>query len=183
MTSFPALLCFVALWLGSMMMRAGEQQAVEMRPGQVPPGFIELDGSKSPESIPDWTAWEGTLRLLADASGNSTSQFYAELQLSASERERVVKVALEQNDRDRACEQRMIALGDRLKGVDAARVQGMSEQELIRCRVESLQAADALLAALSPASARRLRRLVDEMRASTRVLVPREGLAHYRRPR
>ena len=166
-----------------MMMRAGEQQAVEMRPGQVPPGFVELDGSKSPESIPDWTAWEGTLRLLADASENRSSQFYAELQLSGTERERVVKVALAQNDRDRACEQRLIALGDRLKSVDAAHVQALSEQELIRCREESLQAADALLAALSPASAHRLRRLVDEMRASTRVLVPRDGLAHYRRPR
>ena len=88
----------------------------------------------------------GTLRLLADASENSTSQFYAELQLSGTERERVVKAALAQNDRARACEQRMIALGDRLKGVDVARVQAMSEQELIRCRVASLQAADALLA-------------------------------------
>lgn len=183
MTSLPSRLCLVVLWLASMTMRAGEQQPVDLRPGQVPPGFIELDGSKSPESIPDWTAWQGTLRLLADASENSTSRFYADLELSATERERVVTVALAQNDRDRACEQRMIALGDRLKGVDVAHVQAVSEQELIRCRVESLRAADALLAELSPASGRRLQRLVDEMRASTRVLVPRDGLAHFRRPR
>lgn len=173
----------VALSLASMTTGAGERQAVDVRSGQVPPGFIELDGRKSPESIPDWTAWQGTLRLLADASGNSSSQFYAELKLSGAERERVVEVALAQNDRDHACEQRMIALGDRFEGVDVAHVQAISEQELIRCRVESLRAADALLAELSPASARRLRRLVDDVRASTRVLVPREGLAHFRRPR
>lgn len=159
------------------------QQVAELKPGEPPPGFIEIDGSKSPESIPDWTAWQSTLRLLADASANPTSQFYVELGLTDAERARVVETALAQNDRDQACEQRMMALGQRLAGVDEAQVLSLSQQEQIRCRVAVLDAADALVASLSPASARRLRALVDEMRASTRVMVPRDGLAHFRRPR
>ena len=160
-----------------------QQQAVELRPGQAPPGFIEVDGSKSPLSIPDWVVWGSTLRLLADASGNEASQFYAELQLSSAERTRVVDVALAQNDRDRTCEQRILALGERLKGVEVQRILALTQQEQIRCRVETLDAAEDLLANLSPSSARRLQQFVDDMRSTAQVWVPREGLAHFKRPR
>jgi hypothetical protein len=159
------------------------QQEAQLRPGEVPPGYVEIDGSKSPMSIPDWMAWGSALRLLADAAGNERSQFYSELQLSPAEHARVVKVALAQNDRDRACEERILALGQRLLGVDQQRILSLTQQEQIRFRGETLAEADALVASLSSGAVHRLTRLVDEMRASARVMVPREGLAQFRRPR
>ena len=150
---------------------------------QVPPGYVEIDGQKSPESIPEWLAWQNTFAFLAAAANVDESVVYAELALTSNEREAVVSAARAMRAREDSCRREQIETLERFKGLERDRVRAMIRQLEIECRLEILQAKEQLLAQLSNAAARRLLTFVEANKAGMTALVPKTDLDHFRRPR
>lgn len=149
----------------------------------VPSGYVEINGAKSPVSIPDWLTWHDLFGLLARAASEEKSVVYLKLALSPEEKKVVVETALAQDARLRECDQRQLRLWDRFKDVERSRIVGMVQQDQLSCRKDILATKDMLLGRLSGPARSRLQHIADENRSTITAYVPRADLEHFRRPR
>ena len=81
----------------------------QVRPGprgtQPPPETIEIDGSKNPELVPQWSAWEFAFRVMA--GGSRELPTIVHLAVLADEEAMILREAETITKRAAACEARM----------------------------------------------------------------------------
>jgi len=163
---------------------ACDEQAIGSQPAQVPAGQIEIDGSKSPESIPEWLAWHSSLDTLANFANVPDS---APLAIvggdEPADRETIMAFALAEAGRWEECRDRQIALLGRENELGRVATQVQIEEDQIQCREAMLAAKDAFLKTLNSIRASAFQAFVDNGRKGISVHVSRASLEQFRRPR
>jgi hypothetical protein len=143
--------------------------------------YVEIDGSKNPQDIPEWLAWETAFRMLALARRKGSVAVPASLGLAAAEAEMVFKEADGQVARDAACQKRV----ERLKslGIDKVKeINAKTKTIQLDCRWGTLRARDRLLESLSPEGQTALTTWVNNARTGIRIRVPKAEWEQYRLP-
>lgn len=146
-----------------------------------PAEIVEIDGSRNPELIPEWSAWEFAFRTIAGGSKLIPTEVL--VHLSAAEAELILEAALASQERDRACQARVQRLPAPTRA--SARQHNQRTREIqIECRWQTLDARDRLLEALeeNPEGQQALVRWVESTKLVTRVTIPKGELAHFRQP-
>ena len=144
--------------------------------------YIEIDGSKNPEQVPAWVAWETSFRVLALARRKGSMAVPESLEMSEAERQLVFHAAEGQAGRDAMCEERVMRLKP-LLGREKVEVLNEKTRAIqLDCRQAVLDARDQLLRSLSPEAQAALIIWVETRKAGIRSWVPRAELDHYRRP-
>lgn len=162
---------------------AGSLSTRYMHPQELPAGYVEISGAKSPMSIPDWLAWRNALGALARSARDPNSVIFAILKTDDQERKLIGDFANGQEALWEECRARQLAIVQRLKDADPKHAQALINQDEIACRTALLDAKDAFLPSLTSRAAMALRSFVDDNRSNISVYVHATGLEHFRRPR
>ena len=169
----------VACLVGVPLVAGGSLAGVGSQPSS---DYIEIDGSKNPEQIPAWVAWETSFRVLALAKRKGSLAVPHSLEMSEAERELVFHAAEGQAKRDAACEEKVMRLKP-LLGRETVEVLNEKTRAIqLECRHAILDARDQLLRGLSPEAQTALIIWVEARKAGIRAWVPKAELDHYRRP-
>jgi hypothetical protein len=142
--------------------------------------IVEIDGSKNPELIPQWAAWEFAFRVMGGGPKELPTTVYQIV--SKEERALILAEAQASLRRDKACQQRVEKLVP-LVGKEKNSVVNAKQQDIqLDCRRETLHARDRLLERLRPEGQIELIAFVEGMKGGTRVTIPKRELAHYLQP-
>jgi len=160
---------------------SGAAQDASPRPSGAPRDeVVEIDGSRNPELIPQWAAWEFVFRVMGGGPRELPTTVYEVV--SMEERALILAEAQAGLQRDKACQQRVEQLMP-LVGKEKNSVINAKQQEIqLHCRWETLHARDRLLERLRPEGQTALIGFVEDMKGGTRVTVPKRELAHYLQP-
>ena len=140
---------------------------------------IQIDGSKNPEMIPQWDAWQATFEIIARVANLPTDLVE---HLSKDEME-LLRAAAKENAEDQvACQQRVLKLAPMLKTAEARHINERTQEINLECRWQTLRLRDRLLGSLGALGQAAVSRYVEANKAGIRVYVPRNELAFYRRP-
>ena len=146
-----------------------------------PDGRIEIDGSKNPEMIPQWTSWEYAFRVIHGGSGELPTNVH--LVANPTERELILAEAAANARRDQACTKRIEREIRPLLGKEKLDVIKARQQDIhVECRWQTLHARDRLLEKLRPEVQTELVHFVEDTRAGTTLSMPAEELPLYRQP-
>jgi hypothetical protein len=141
-----------------------------------PSEMVHIDGRKNPEMIPEWAAWEFAFRVIAGGSRQLPTDVHRHV--SKDDAALIVAEAVENQKRDKACQDRMVRLYARLQTESADKTREIQ----IECRWQTLYARDRVLAALQPEGQAALAQWVESTKETTQVTVAKRELAHYQRP-
>ena len=153
--------------------------------GQAPdrravPEMMQIDGSKNPELIPEWSAWGFTFRVFATGSRQLPSSVY--FAVSREEGALIMKEADQLQRVDRDCQSRVVKLHD-LLGKEKDDVLDQKLRDLtVECRWAALHTRDRVLEALKPEGAAALTAFVASTKAGTSITIPKKDLARYLEP-
>jgi hypothetical protein len=177
-----SMLCCTAALIVSTIAPAIAQDA--SRDSNPPPGYVEIDGSRTPEKIPQYEVWRRSLRTLAEAHRKDLKWMQESLPVAAEDATAIYAEALAQQQRDDRCwarqEARKVAL--LASGADHDAAYNGLKPIVLACREEVIAARDRLLAALSDEGRAALTLWVDQRRAGMRILVPKQDLEFFTRP-
>ncbi len=142
--------------------------------------ILQIDGSKNPELIPQWSVWGFVFRVLA---GGPRQLPTSVLRLvSKAEESLVMKEADAVQKIDADCQARLTKVVA-LLGVESMAVVDTRVREItVACRRETLQARDRILAGLNPDAAAALMAFAESTKAGTSTSLPRKDLARFLEP-
>lgn len=143
--------------------------------------IVRIDGAKNPEMIPEWSAWEFALSVLAKGPG----EIPAELIPHYSEQESAIllKAAAAQRQREADYHARVKRELFPLNGKEPKeRIEALSREMALEYRWQLLHARDALLEALNPAAQAALRAWVESTKKGTTISILRKDLPFFRQP-
>ena len=166
-----------AVVVASGVMNGESRQAAD---GKSVPEMVEIDGSKNPELIPEWSAWSFAFRVIATGSRQLPSSVHAVV--SPEEATLLLKVAGRVQRLDRDCQDRVVKLhalvGKEKNEVLDARLRDMT----IECRWATLHARDRVLEQLRPEGGAALTAFVASTKASTSLTIRKQDLARFLEP-
>lgn len=163
------------------------QAAPHLAPGaQAPAGMTEIEGSKTPELIPDHAIWRMVfLRLTEIRRRGEEADLAAVIPLDKADLAALYVEAMKQPARDEDCRKRYTARQQAL--IEASTPPSAIAQALdeltIECRSHDLDAADRVMDGLSGEGRRILSQYIESRRHSMSLLVPDRELKTYRLPR
>jgi hypothetical protein len=166
-----------AMLLASGVLDAGHRQGtVEKRM----PEMIEIDGSRSPELIPEWSAWSFAFRVIATGSRQLPSSVH--LVVSKEEAAFLLNQADRLQKQDRDCQHRVVKLHS-LLGREKDDVLDTRLREItLECRWATLHARDRVLEQLEPEGAAALAAFVTSTKAATSLTIRKQDLARFLEP-
>lgn len=142
---------------------------------------IVIDGSKNPELIPQWAAWESAFRAIDGGSKQLPSNVHHVA--TAEERAGISAEAAANGRRGAACADRIEREIRPLLGKETPETVAGRQQEIhVDCRWQTLHARDRLLAQLRPDVGAELIRFVEDMKTGTTLSMPAKELPLYRQP-
>lgn len=144
------------------------------------PDMMQIDGSKNPELIPEWSAWGFAFRVFATGSRQLPSSVY--FAVSREEEALIIKEADQLQKVDRDCQSRVVKLHD-LLGKEKDDVLDQKLRDItLECRWATLHARNRVLEALKPEGAAALTAFVASTKAGTSITIPKKDLARYLEP-
>jgi hypothetical protein len=150
------------------------------------PGYVTIDGRKNPERIPEYVAWGSAFRELALLEKNGDARLLDEkVALTAAERTLVFEAGRQQLERDAASQKTQLEIADRLshRGVPLEKQLEAVRPVVMAHRQRVLDAEEALLAKLGSEARMALTEWVNGRRAHITMLVHKDDLEDYRKPR
>jgi len=154
--------------------------------GQTPPNVVRIDGSETPEKIPDHTVWKSNfVRLSEIKKAGGEKDLAWDLPLSQADADALYKEAALQPQRDQECQAHVTARLTELRESGAAPdalARALTEVE-IECRSKDLDAADRVMDGLSPEGRTTLAAWIEKGRRTIVMFVPSQDMATYRLPR
>ena len=150
------------------------------------PKTIEIDGAKHPEQIPEYLAWEYVFRMLARTATEAERTGKLSLvRLSKADTITLYRVADEQLNAQEDCIAQTRKKLTELKqsGSTQAAVDEELKSMTVACRQNSLNAADKLLSALSPAGRISMTDFVAHSRKGMTVTIREDEVPFFRLPR
>lgn len=149
--------------------------------GQKPaPEKLEIDGSKNPELIPEWSAWGFAFRVFATGSRQLPSTIY--FAVSREEEASIMKEADQLQKVDRECLGRLMKLRDLVGKEKDDVLDGKLRDLTLECRWAALHTRDRVLESLDPEGAAALTAFVESTKAGTTISIPKKDLARYLEP-
>jgi hypothetical protein len=168
-----ALAALLSLW------RPGTVGA-EPQAAAPPTEMMLIDGSKSPELIPQWSAWGYAFRVFAGGPRQLPTSVLehvtrAETTFVMAQADRVQRV-------DAECQARLLKMiagrgADKPDELDR-KVRALS----IQCRTRTIEARDRVLAGLNADAQTALIAFVESTKAGTSLTLPKSQLARFREP-
>ena len=147
----------------------------------IPPGeLVQIDGSKSPELIPQWSAWGFVFRLVANGPGTLPTPVHEVV--SREETSLVVREAQAVVRTDAECQERIVKLHALLGTMSNAALDAQLRDITLECRRATLAARDRVLTALNADGAAALRAFVESTKAGTSLSIPKKDLARFLEP-
>ena len=144
------------------------------------PEILQIDGSKNPELIPQWSVWGYVFRVLAGGPRQlPTSVFRL---VSKAEESLVMKEADAVQKVDADCQARVTKVVALLGVESMAAVDARVREISVACRRETLHARDRILAGLNPEAAAALMAFAESTKAGTSMSLPRKDLARFLEP-
>jgi hypothetical protein len=142
--------------------------------------MLNIDGSKNPELIPQWSAWGYVFRIIAGGPRQLPSSV---IRLVSKEEEALVlKEADAVQKIDADCQARA-AKAAALVGVEPLATLDAKVREIsVACRHETLHARDRVLAALNPEAATALMAFAESTKSGTSISLPKKDLARFLEP-
>jgi hypothetical protein len=167
----------VVVWVLPGVMTASQVPAAA---GPSRPDIMQIDGSKNPELVPQWSVWGFVFRVIAGGPRQLPSSV---LRLASKDEEALVlKEADGVQNVDADCQARLTKavalLGVESRDAVDARVRAIT----VACRRETLHARDRLLVRLNPAAAAALVAFAESTKAGTSTSLPRKDLARFLEP-
>ena len=164
--------------------RAGAPSAAQKPappPSASPPDEVMvIDGSKNPELIPQWSAWEFAFRVIGGGPGELPTSVHRVV--STEERALILAEAQASLRRDKACQARIEKLVPLIGKESNAAINAKQREIQLDCRWETIRARDLLLQRLRPEGQTELIGFVEATKAGTTVTMPKRELAHYLQP-
>ena len=145
-----------------------------------PVELVQIDGSKNPELIPQWSAWGYAFRVFAGGPRQlPTSVLTHVTNLDAA---LIMKEADAVQKIDAACQARHFKIVTERGARKLEELMKDVRALTLECRWGTLHARDRVLAALSPEAQAALAAFVESTKAGTSVSIPRKDLARFREP-
>ena len=142
--------------------------------------IVQIDGSKNPELIPQWSAWGFVFRVFAGGSRELPSAMIPHI--TASERTLIMKEADSVQKIDAGCDARHRKIIEEKGGKKLEELDKEVRELSLECRWETLHARDRVLAGLSPDAQASLTAFVESTKAGTSLSIPKKDLARFREP-
>jgi hypothetical protein len=145
-----------------------------------PSEMVQIDGSKNPELIPQWSAWQFAFRVIA--GGPKVIPSVVLVHLSKDEAD-LVRAAAESDDKnDTECQARVLKLVPLLQTEEAVTINERTREINLECRSFTLKTRDRVLEGLRPQGQAALIEWVESNKAGMQVSVPKRELAFFRQP-
>jgi hypothetical protein len=174
------LIVIVGVLVVSATPRAQSRALANSQSAQPPPETIEIDGSRNPELIPQWSAWEFAFRVMAD--GPKELPTIVHLVVSADEGALILREAGMIAKRAAACEARMSKLRVLIGKEKASVLDAQAREITLDCRRQTLDVRDRLLDRLNPEAQTALRAFVESTKAGTSLTLTKKQLARFLEP-
>jgi hypothetical protein len=147
---------------------------------RAPPEMMEIDGSKNPELIPQWSAWEFAFRVIAGGPRELPTTVHRLVSIDEGamilrEAEMATKIAA-------VCETRMGKLRVLIGKERASVLDARAREVTLDCRRQTLDLRDRVLAHLNPEAQAALRAFVESTKAGTSLTVRKNHLARFLEP-
>ncbi len=139
-----------------------------------------IDGSKNPELIPQWHAWQFAFRVIAGGPKVIPSVVLVHLSKDEAELLREAAESDEKNDTD--CQARVLKLVPLLHTDQAVTVNERTREINVECRSFTLKTRDRVLERLRSQGQAALVDWVESNKAGMQVSVPKRELAFFRQP-
>ncbi len=149
---------------------------------QVTTSYVEIDGSKHPEQVPEWVTWQTAFSTLSLAERSESKAIPESLEMSDADKQLVFAAARQQAARDGACQKKVDALKPLLGKAEASVINQRTHEIQLECRQRTLDAADSLMKALSPEGRTSMAAWLQTIKAGIHVRVPKDELDHFHRP-
>jgi hypothetical protein len=147
---------------------------------QSKPDILQIDGSKNPELIPQWSVWGFVFRVLAGGPRQLPTSVLRVV--SKDEEALVMKEADAIQKVDADCLVRVTKAAALLGVESMAAVDARVREISVACRRETLHARDRLLAGLNLEAAAALMAFAESTKAGTSMSLPRKDLARFLEP-
>ena len=163
------------------------QGAVGKSPPQsLPPGYIQIDGAKNPELIPEHIVWSTgfhTIRLLKDNNVRLGETFFKNLTLSGADAALLwaeVEQFVARTDR---CQERGEKIVAAMQGQKMEALERAMKENTLQCRIAMLESKDRLLAKMTPEGQATLTKWMLDERSKIKPIVLESDLEFFRQPR
>lgn len=150
------------------------------RATQAPPEMIEIDGSKNPELIPQWNAWEFAFRVMA--GGPKELPTIVHRVVSTDEGAMILREAEMATKLAAVCETRMGKLRVLIGKEKASVLDARAREVTLDCRRQTLELRDRVLERLNPEAQTALRAFVESTKAGTSLTLRKKHLARFLEP-
>jgi hypothetical protein len=142
--------------------------------------WVQIDGSRHPEMIPEWSAWEDVFSTIAGGSKELPPGIRD--RVTAQEAEQILRESEASVKRTGECNARILALRPLVGKEKQKAIEDRRRSIRLECRWQNLYARDRIMAALAPAGITAMNDFVALVRAGTRVTVAKSELAFFRQP-
>lgn len=153
---------------------SGERAAVE---------FIEIDGSKTPEQIPEHLSWAtgfNTIGYLREKKVTDGPMTFL-LQLSPVDSDVLLAEVARHKERSVKCQERGERLAETI--ADLEKLEQEMKANTLECRIKLLEAKDLMLTRMSPDGAAVLTNWILDERRKIKSRILKSDLEFYRLPR
>lgn len=147
---------------------------------QAPPEMMEIDGSKNPELIPQWNAWEFAFRVMA--GGPKELPTIVHRVVSTDEGAMILREAEMVTKLAAVCETRMGKLRVLIGKEKASVLDARAREVTLDCRRQTLDLRDRVLEHLNPEAQTALRAFVESTKAGTSLTLRKKHLARFLEP-
>ena len=144
------------------------------------PEMIEIDGTKNPELIPEWSAWGFTFRVIATGSRQLPSSVH--VAVSKAEAALLLTEADRLQNLDRECQDRVVKLHSLLGKEKDDALDARLRDITLECRWAILHARDRVLEQLNPEGSAALSAFVVSTKAATSLTIRKQDLARFLEP-
>jgi hypothetical protein len=145
-----------------------------------PSEMVQIDGSKNPELIPQWSVWQFAFRVIAGGTKAIPTEVLVHLSNEEANLLRATAEADEKNDIE--CQTRVLKLVPLLQTDEAATVNERTREINLDCRAFTLKARDRVLEGLRPQGQAALNDWVESNKVGMQVSVPKKELSFFRQP-
>jgi hypothetical protein len=156
----------------------------------IPPGWMEIDGAKNPEQIPEWATWSSGFDTLALLRAHNVPKDAPPLVGLASLSEKdaaLLAAALEEYLKivDRCTEEgrRGLAAVQSQKDVTQEAIDKFANEFTLQCRIEKLESKDRLPAKMTDEGRDAVNAWMVAGRRKMKAIMPKDQLIFYWEPR
>lgn len=142
--------------------------------------IIQIDGSKNPELIPQWSAWGYAFRVFSGGPRQLPSSVLEHV--TPGEQTLIMKEADAAQQVEAQCLARHRKILESRGSKSAADLDKDVRALTLECRWATLHARDRIFAGISPEAQTALIAFVESTKAGTSLAIPKKALARFREP-